>query len=130
MKLRIKGNSLRLRLTRPEVTRLRDEGLVEESADFGTGAILVYRLQSVATPGSLRADFHDGTISVVIPSETADAWAISDEVVIAAQAGALQISIEKDFRCLTRSDEEGERDAFPHPADLPVTDLGGATCRS
>lgn len=130
MKLRVKGNSLRLRLTRPEVMRLHDDGLVEESADFGVGATLTYRLQSVATPRLVRAEFHQGTVSVIILSETAQAWAISDEVGVYAQAGALQISIEKDFRCLTRSDEEEERDAFPHPADPPVADPGGAPCRS
>ena len=102
--------------------RLRDDGLVEESADFGAGATLTYRLQSVATPGSVRAEFQQGTVAVIIPSETAQAWVTSDEVGVYAQAGALQISIEKDFGCLMRSDEEEERDAFPHPADPPIAD--------
>ncbi|HNY40926.1 MAG TPA: hypothetical protein PKJ41_11040, partial [Bryobacteraceae bacterium] len=54
MKLRVKGNSLRLRLTRPEVVRLREDGLVEESADFGAGATFVYRVMSVASHGPVR----------------------------------------------------------------------------
>ena len=29
--------------------------------------------------------------------------------------GALTISIERDFRCLTRPLDEQERDAYPHP---------------
>ena len=49
------GNSRRLRLTRPEAMRLRDDGLAE-SAGFGAGVILVYRLQRVATPGLVRAE--------------------------------------------------------------------------
>lgn len=130
MKLRIKGNSLRLRLTRPEVMRLHDDGLVEESADFGSGVTLTYRLQSVASPGSVHAEFNQATVSIMIPSETAQAWAVSDEIGVYAQAGALQISIEKDFRRLTRSGVEEDLDAFPHPAELPVADPGGDTCRS
>jgi hypothetical protein len=46
MKLRLQGNSVRLRLTRSEVERLRETGLVEESIEFGSGESLVYRLQS------------------------------------------------------------------------------------
>ncbi len=130
MKLRVKGNSLRLRLTRPEVVRLLEDGFVEESADFGAGATLIYRLQSAGTQGLVRAEFHHGTILVIIPTEAAQAWAASDEAGVYAQAGALQISIEKDFRCLTRSGEEEEADAFPHPAEPPLTDPGGTTCRS
>lgn len=130
MKLRVKGNSLRFRLTRPEVMRLCDDGLVEESADFGAGATLTYRLQSVATPGPVRAEFQQGTVAVIIPSETARAWVTSDEAGVYAQSGALQISIEKDFCCLARSDEEEQRDAFPHPAGPSVVDPGGATCQS
>ncbi len=130
MKLRVKGNSLRLRLTRPEVVRLREDGLVEESADFGAGATFVYRVMSVASPGPVHAAYCQGAISVIIPSETAQAWAMSDEIGIYAHTGELQISVEKDFRCLTRSDEEEERDAFPHPAETAVADDGGTTCRS
>jgi hypothetical protein len=46
MKLRLQGNSVRLRLTRSEVERLREIGRVEESVDFGAGEVLAYRLQS------------------------------------------------------------------------------------
>lgn len=130
MKLRVKGNSLRLRLTRPEVARLLEDGFVEESADFGAGATLIYRLQSAGTQGLVRAELHGGTISVIIPTAAAQAWAASDEVGVYTQAGTLQISVEKGFRCLMRTDEEERRDAFPHPAETPLVDPGGATCQS
>jgi hypothetical protein len=102
---------------------------VEESADFGAGAILVCRIRSVASPEAAHAEFHQEVISVIIPSR-ARAWVTSNEVGVYAQAGALQISIEKDFGCLTCSGEEEERDAFPHPSDPLIADLGGDTCRS
>ena len=115
MKLRIKGNSLRLRLTRPEAMRLRDAGLVEESAGFSGGEVLTYRLRSVATPGPPRAAFHEGTIEATASSEAARDWAAAEEVGLYAQVGGIQIIIEKDFRCLTRPGCE-EPDAYPHPA--------------
>ena len=115
MKLRLQGNSVRIRLTRSEVERLRDTGLVEESVDFGSGEALAYRLQSRMEPGPARAEFRQGAVTVSVSTEAAQAWAGSDEVGIYAQSGALTISIEKDFRCLTRPLDEQERDAYPHP---------------
>ena len=115
MKLRLQGNSVRLRLTRSEVGRLRDTGLVEESVDFGGGERLVYRLQSRPEPDPVRAGFSQDMVTVSLSAEVAQAWAASDEVGVYAQSGALAISIEKDFRCLTRPLDEQERDAYPHP---------------
>ena len=115
MKLRLQGNSVRLRLTRSEVERLREAGLVEESVDFGAGEALTYRLHSTPEQGPVVAEYRHGALTVSVPTEAAHAWAISDEEGIYAQSGAVTISIEKDFRCLTRSNEESEHDAFPHP---------------
>jgi len=115
MKLRLQGNSVRLRLTRSDVERLRDAGLVEELVDFGSGEALTYRLLSRPEPGPVRAGFREGAITVSMSMDVAQGWASSDEVGIHAQSGALTISIEKDFRCLTRPPEEQQRDAYPHP---------------
>ena len=82
---------------------------------FGGGEALVYRLQSRAESGPVRAGFRQGTITVSVSKETAQVWTDSDEVGIYAQSAALSISIEKDFRCLTRPGDERERDAYPHP---------------
>ena len=54
MKLRLQGNSVRLRLTRSEVERLREIGLVEELVDFGTAEVLAYRLQCRLEQGRWR----------------------------------------------------------------------------
>ena len=116
MKLRLQGNSVRLRLTRSEVERPRETGLVEESIEFGSGESLVYRLQSGREPGPVEATFRQGVITVTVSQEAAQAWAGSDEVGLYAQSRALSISIEKDFRCLTRPlGDEREGDAYPHP---------------
>jgi len=102
MKLRLQRNSVRLRLTRSEVERLRDTALVEESVDFGGGDVLSYRLQSGLEPGPVQADFHNGSVTVSVPTEAAQVWAGSDEVGIYAQSGELAISIEKGAATLER----------------------------
>jgi hypothetical protein len=116
MKLRIKGNSVRLRLTRSEVARLGAGETVEESAEFSPQQVLRYAIQ----PGEeLGATFESGTALVMIPVERLRHWATTDEVGIYGASGALQIAIEKDFRCLTRPEERFDPDVYPHPgADL------------
>jgi hypothetical protein len=114
MKLRLQGNSLRLRLTRAEVARLDDHGTVEEAVSFKSGGSLTYRIQSDTGAEQLHADFSGGAITVLIPTQTVRTWAAGDEVGLYAQDVALRIAVEKDFRCLTRPEEEP--DAYPHPA--------------
>ena len=121
MKLRLQGNSVRLRLTRSEVERLREVGLVEESVDFGGGAVLAYRLQSRPEQGPVEAAFSQGIVTVSVSREVAHVWAGSDEVGLYVQSGVLTISIEKDFRCLTRRADEQEPDAYPHPGQTSET---------
>jgi hypothetical protein len=117
MKLRIQGDSLRLRLTRSEVAGLHESGVVEETAHFLGGQGLTYRIRKSSGNEGICAQLADGTITVHVPSGAVEAWATSDDVGLAARAGVLRIAIEKDFRCLTRSREEDEADAYPHPAE-------------
>src|SRR5665811_2172531 len=73
MKLRLQGNSLRLRLTRSEVVRLDGHGTVEEAASFGSGGRLTYRIQSRTGTEPLHADFSGGAITVLLyTSDAAD----------------------------------------------------------
>jgi hypothetical protein len=120
MKLRLQGNSVRLRLTRSEVERLRETGLVEESVDFAAGEAFAYRLQTRSEPGPVDVGYRQGIMTVSVSKEAAQAWAGSDEVGLYSQFGALAISVEKDFRCLTRPRDD-ERDAYPHPGQLSET---------
>lgn len=119
MKLRIQGNSLRLRLTRSEVAALDRNGAVEESAQFAAGNRLTYRIGTLAGSGGMQAELTGGTVAVHVPAGAVAAWAASDEVGLNGRDGPLRIAIEKDFRCLTRAGAE-EPDAFPHPAEQPL----------
>jgi hypothetical protein len=117
MKLRIQGDSLRLRLTRSEVAGLNESGLVQDTAHFGCGHGLTYRIRKLAGADAIRAELTDGTITVHVPAGVVEAWATSEEVGMTGRDGVLRIAIEKDFRCLTRPREEDEADAYPHPAE-------------
>jgi hypothetical protein len=117
VKLRIRGDSLRLRLTRGEVTSLREHGEVAETIHFG-GRALEYVLRS-AEVDAPRASFVGDRIEVAIPRAAAETWAGSDQVGIEAEqeleGGSLRLLIEKDFQCLAPREGEDDSDAFPHP---------------
>jgi hypothetical protein len=119
MKLRIKGPSLRLRLTQKEVRALAEDGQVEEQVPFGAAARLIYRLRRDRAAAEIRASFSGGILEVSVPAGIADAWCASEQVTLAhSQAlpeGALQITLEKDFACLAPRLGEDESDNFPHP---------------
>jgi hypothetical protein len=55
MKLRIKGASLRLRLTQAEMRALEERGVVEEEVPFAAGTRLVYRLRRDAAAADIAA---------------------------------------------------------------------------
>ena len=118
MKLRIRGNSIRLRLTKSEVDQFRSTGEVSESIDFGQSAMR-YSLRTTDRD-ALGADFGDGELSILVPKDQAEAWAGSEQVGIdgAQSAGDgqdLRILIEKDFECLAERPGEDDSDAFPNP---------------
>jgi hypothetical protein len=117
MKLRVRGDSIRLRLTQSEVSALIEQGLVEESTAFGPGMSFVYSLRLGEKGG---AALTPARIEVYVPAEVARAWAASDAVTIEvtqdASAGrTLRILVEKDFACLTKRPHEDDTDAFPNP---------------
>ncbi len=119
MKLRIKANSLRLRLTRSEVARLGVGEPVEEATEFSANQVLRYRIQPGEGPEQLQASFESGLALVVVSADRLRHWVSAGEVGIYGASAALEIAIEKDFRCLTRPEERFDPDVYPHPdADL------------
>jgi hypothetical protein len=119
MKLRIKGPTLRLRLTQGEVRALRERGEVTEQVPFAPGVSLTYRLRKDATASAIAASYSGSVLEIRVPEAAADRWCSSDEVTLAhAQAvgaGSLAITLEKDFACLAPRSGEDESDNFPHP---------------
>lgn len=120
MKLRIRDNSLRFRLTRSEVDTLRDDGLVDAKVNFSGGAMISYVVESSAAVLKPTADFVNNQFQIRIPEATIKAWADSDRVSISADEAldggdVLTLLVEKDFACLAPREGEDETDMFPHP---------------
>ena len=121
MKLRIRGNSLRVRLLRGEVRRLVETGVVEERTEIGPGGRgfgYAVRVDD-ATPG-VSASFTGDQIIIRLSRTVARDWAASERVGIEASqptpgGDALRILIEKDFECLNAPPHESQDDAYPHP---------------
>jgi hypothetical protein len=119
MKLRLRENSLRLRLLRSEVERLGRNERVEEVITFAARQRLTYSL-AVTDATVVSATFEGGTINVELPSALARQFVESDLVTVehqqpAGPGGPLTILIEKDFVCLDRNDDPDNVDAYPHP---------------
>jgi uncharacterized protein DUF7009 len=122
MKLRIKGNSIRLRLRQSDVDRLAMNGAVEESTIFGSGRgqRLDYEIRVAGDDTVVRASFDGRRIVVRVPDEMLTRWADSDQIGIYAMQptdqGELAVVIEKDFVCIDGDSGESQEDAFPNPA--------------
>jgi 3-methyladenine DNA glycosylase Mpg len=112
MKIRIKGNSLRYRLTKTDVERFAEEGYLEEQTVFGNG-VLTYALQ-VYGSNELSASFEDNKITLFMPEIMAEDWATTDRVGFEETAGPLYLLIEKDFKCLDNVAED-QSDNYPNP---------------
>jgi hypothetical protein len=121
VKLRIKGDSLRLRLTRGEVDRLASHGSVEEQVHFSAEATFAYRLTRVSARAPLGARFAHGVIEIDVSEQAAERWCTSDLVSLdhTQQRGGsrLRILVEKDWACLAPREDEDESDNFRHPKD-------------
>lgn len=112
MKIRIKGNSLRYRLTKTDVDRFTSEGYLEEQTIFGAG-VLTYALQ-VDHTDRLSASFENNKITLLMPQALAENWAITDRVGFEETTGPLYLLIEKDFKCLDNVAED-QSDNYPNP---------------
>ena len=73
MKLRIKGNSLRLRVSRTELERFQAEGRVEETVQFTAApeANLTYALESTPEPIPVTVRYGSREITVILSEDRA-----------------------------------------------------------
>jgi len=118
MKIRIKGNTVRLRLTKMEVDEFSKKGKFVETTAFASKT-LTYSLQVKANIEELEADFLKDTIIIYIPAEAQQNWANSNRVgygnkVDWTDDSQLSILVEKDFVCLDETVED-QSDNYPNP---------------
>ena len=115
MKIRIKGNSLRYRLTKSEVTRLGYDGALEEHTEFA-GKTLVYAIEQASTGATnLSADFTGDKIVLYMPKEMVNELVNTERVGFEGSSGLVSLLIEKDFVCIDKV-EEDQSDNYPNPS--------------
>jgi len=121
MKLRIKGNSLRFRVSRSELDRLVWTGAVEDAVQFGPGREhrMVYALRRDDYAPALAVDYTPSRIMVRIPPAMINRWQNADQVGIAGaidfgNGEQLSILAEKDFACADGRLEDN-LDTFARP---------------
>jgi hypothetical protein len=112
MKIRIKGSSLRYRLTKTDIETFSKEGYIEESITFGV-QLLVYALQR-SVIDELSATFQDNKITLFMPDKLAQEWELTDHVGFENSNGPLYLLIEKDFKCMDNVAED-QSDNYPNP---------------
>ncbi len=119
MKLRIKGNALRVRLTQGEIRTFAATGQVEERTEFPGGTALIYRVMRSDKIDDISVRYNGNLIEFQVPEALAGRWCATDLVTLRAApalaAGSVEVVLEKDFACLVPREGEDERDHFPHP---------------
>ena len=122
MKLRIRGNSLRLRLKRGEVESLAAGNKLIEETEF-PGSVFSYSLE-LSDNEDMVASFSNGRIEISMPREIIPEWADTDLVTLYTEQELsadrkLKILVEKDFTCLEPGHHrncEDDDDTYPHPS--------------
>lgn len=124
MKLRILGNSLRLRLTKGEVDRVCAGHWVTEHTHFAPAPAvpLSYRVGPGGEIKEARARLEGAVVSVELPADFLSTWANSTVVGCEARQTIdenteLRILVEKDFKCLAPREDEDQSDAFANPLE-------------
>lgn len=127
MKLRVKNNSVRLRLTQVEVAHFNDSGRVEEAIEFGVEPHqrFVYAIESGAETETVRAILGNNRITIFVPKQQADEWTNTAQIGIENEqtiggGKTLRLLVEKDFACLEPRADETDADTFPHPPENTV----------
>ncbi|MCB0545632.1 MAG: hypothetical protein KDC70_19045 [Saprospiraceae bacterium] len=124
MKIRIKGNFVRYRLTKTEVETLAQEGRMIERTIFGPDVSqqFEYALELKKGIDALQAVFEGRRITLYLPEAEALPWAEGDRVGFEneMQTGPdsrLKLLLEKDFVCLDDTDED-QSDNYPNPRSV------------
>ena len=119
MKIRIKGDSIRLRLTKKEVDTLVQDGKVSESTQFTVNNSFTYSIIA-SDIEDINAEVNDQSISVYISKNKLVDWDINNVVgfnhtIDNGNQEGLYLLIEKDFKCLTPRERENEEDHYENP---------------
>lgn len=118
MKIRIRGNSVRFRLTQSEVKQLCKEGIFIETTSFGEN-MFRYAVQLSKTEETLSSSYENNRITLSVSELLAKNWdtdeRVSFEQTLTTKNGTkLHLLLEKDFTCLDNTMED-QSDNYPNP---------------
>jgi hypothetical protein len=118
MKIRIQGNSIRIRLSKSEVDKLVNEGVVEEKTSF-INASFAYSITKNKTLTELAASYENNQIVVQVPASFLLNWSTNQVIGFDAniqikETETLYLLVEKDFKCLDNVKED-QSDNFDNP---------------
>ncbi len=118
MKIRIKGDSVRIRLSKSEVDFIGKEGYLSDETRFPNGKF-EYGLIVRHDIAQMQAESNPKGIFLLIPQHWADEWVATQRVGFESRVplpggGELYLLIEKDFQCLDNTDED-QSDMYPNP---------------
>jgi hypothetical protein len=112
MKLRIKTNSLRYRLTKSDVNKLTDTGNLEDSVSFGARA-LHYAIE-ITVNEEMSAVYLNNTVTLFMPRPLLEKLATTDKVGFENMVDGLHLLVEKDFVCMDKIATDQD-DYYPNP---------------
>ncbi len=114
MKIRIKDNSVRYRLSQNEVTNLVQNGETWSTCQFMTGEITYGILATDAH--KISCCFENSKITTAIPKSLLLNWDTDERVGFDHTVNGLFILLEKDWQCLKPRNHEDESNLYQHPA--------------
>ncbi|WP_153391697.1 DUF7009 family protein [Chryseobacterium vaccae] len=112
MKIRIKDNSIRLRLTQSEVSELGKNGIVSSVTQF-VDRPFIYEIKKT-DDDELSAVFTENRIVMKIPETMIEELVSTDKVGFDGQTGLVKLLVEKDFVCIDNTLED-QSDNYPNP---------------
>jgi hypothetical protein len=118
MKIRIRGNSVRFRLTQSEVKQLCEKGFFMETTSFGEN-VFGYAVQLSKTEETLSSSYENNRITLSVSEQLAKNWDLDERVgfehTLTTKNGTkLHLLLEKDFTCLDNTLED-QSDNYPNP---------------
>ena len=122
MKLRIHGNSIRLRLNRREVAQFAAAGCLAETFEYGSdpASRLVYRIESSSNATAVSVRVANQAISIVLPEALTQDCTGTDRVGVSAEVPLspdrrMTVLVEKEFRRLHGA--AFDPDLYPNPLE-------------
>jgi hypothetical protein len=112
MKLRIKSDSIRYRLTKTDVNDLAEAGYIDDKVNFA-GQTLLYAIQA-KEDDVLTSTFENNKITLFMPQSMISELKNTDKVGFENTTGVLHLLVEKDFTCIDNAAED-QNDNYPNP---------------